>query len=68
MVVVITLAPLVWNFAEHEKDTESDADSMQVVGSHTAAPDHAMLMASDVERALPVQRHALPGSLTNTTL
>ena len=35
---------------------------------HSAAPDHAMLMASDVERALPVPQRALPESLTHATL
>lgn len=68
LVVVFTLAPLVWSLAEHERDAETDADSVQVVGWHTAAPDHAMLMASDVERALPVPQHALPGSPTPTIL
>ena len=44
------------------------ADSALAARPHSVAPDHAMLMASDVERALPVPPRALPESLTNATL
>jgi hypothetical protein len=37
-------------------------------GAPSAAPDHALLMASDVERALPVPPRAVPESLARTTL
>ena len=68
VVVVITLAPLIWSFAEHGPDTDAAADSALAARPHSAAPDHAMLMASDVERALPVPPRALPESLTHATL
>ena len=68
VVVVITLAPLIWSFAENEPDTGTAADSVLVARPRPAAPDHAMLMASDVERALPAPQRVLPESLTHTTL
>lgn len=68
VVVVITLAPLLWNFAEHGPGTDAAADSAVSARSHSTAPDHAMLMAADVERALPAPQRALPESLTNATL
>jgi hypothetical protein len=68
VVVVITLAPLIWSFAEHEPTTDTVADSALVARPHPAAPDHAMLMASDVERALLAPQRALPESLTHATL
>jgi hypothetical protein len=68
VVVVITLAPLIWSFAEHGPDTDAAADSALSARSHSSAPDHAMLMAADVERALPAPQRALPESLTSATL
>jgi hypothetical protein len=68
VVVVITLAPLIWSFAERGPDTDAAAESTLAAGTHSAAPDHAMLMASDVERALPVPQRDLPESLTHATL
>jgi hypothetical protein len=68
VVVVITLAPLIWNFAEHTADTNMSADTELRAGAPSAAPDHALLMASDVERALPVPPRAMPESLARTTL
>jgi hypothetical protein len=68
VVVVIALAPLIWSFAEHEPDTGATADSALSARPHLTAPDHAMLMASDVERALPAPQRALPESLTHASL
>ena len=68
VVVVMTLAPLIWSFAEHGPDTEAAADSALATRPDSAGPDHAMLMASDVERALPIPQRALPESLTHATL
>jgi hypothetical protein len=60
--------PLIWSFAEHEPDTGATADSALSARPHLTAPDHAMLMASDVERALPAPQRALPESLTHASL
>ena len=68
VVVVITLAPLIWSFADHGPDTDAAADSALSARSHSSAPDYAMLMAADVERALPAPQRALPESLTHATL
>ena len=68
VVVVITLAPLIWNFADHATDTDVSADAVLRASAPSAAPDHALLMASDVERALPVPPRAVPESLARTTL
>lgn len=68
VVVVITLAPLIWSFAENEPNTGTAADGTLVTRPRAAAPDHAMLMASDVERSLPAPQRALPESLTHATL
>jgi hypothetical protein len=68
VVVVITLAPLIWSFAEHTTDTDVSADTVLQSSAPSAAPDHALLMASDVERALPVPPRAVPESLARTTL
>ena len=68
VVVAITLAPLIWNFAEHRPDTDVSADTVFPAGAPSAVPDHALLVASDVERGLPVPPRALPESLARTTL
>jgi hypothetical protein len=68
VVVTITLAPLVWSLADHARDTEVAAGSALTAPAQSGAPDHALLMAADVERALPVPQRTLPESLARATL
>jgi hypothetical protein len=68
VVVAITLIPLLWNFAQYRLDEGTTPDSVFAAGAPSAAPDSALLLTSDVERALPVPPRAVPESLAHTTL
>ncbi len=68
VVLAFAAAPLLWNLAQHRLDDEAVSDPVVAAGAASAAPDHALLMASDVERALPVAPRPLPEPLDRTTL
>ncbi len=66
VVLAVVAAPLLVNYANVLHD--DTASQVLADGAASAAPDHAMLMRSDVERALPAAPRMAPDALNPTTL
>ena len=68
VVLAVVAAPLLVNYANIVHDDGASNDSALADGVPTAAPDHAMLMAADVERALPVAPRLPPDLFAPATI
>jgi hypothetical protein len=68
VVLAVVAAPLLVNYANILHDDAATHESALADGVASAAPDHALLMSSDVERALPVAPRVPPEALGPTTL
>lgn len=68
VVLAVVAAPLLLDYANILHGETDSRHSVLADGVASAAPDHAMLMASDVERALPVAPRLPPDLFAPTTL
>ena len=66
VVLAVVAAPLLVNYANVLHD--ETAPQVLADGVASSAPDHAMLMRSDVERALPASPRVAPDALNPTML
>jgi hypothetical protein len=54
VVLAVIATPLLLQYVNTMTEEHALQESIFVAGAPSATPDHALLMASDVERALPV--------------
>lgn len=68
VVLAVIAAPLLLDFANSLPDVVGQHESVFGAGAFSAAPDHALLMAPDVERALPAAPRVPSDHFAPTTL
>lgn len=68
VVLAVIAAPLLLDYANLLHADGVLHESVFFAGAPSAVPDHAMLMAPDVERALPAVPHVPPDHFAPTTL
>lgn len=64
VMLAVVAAPLLIHYVSTATDDPALQESIFAAGAPSAAPDHALLMVSDVERALPVAPRVTAGSIT----
>jgi hypothetical protein len=64
VVLALVAMPLLLHYVSTMPDHDTLQKSVFEAGTPSATPDHALLMASDIERALPATPRVPPGLLT----
>ena len=64
VVLAVIAMPLLLHYVSTMTDEHMPQESNFAPGAPSATPDHALLMASDIERALPATPRVPPGVLS----